>query len=295
MTHKAYGLIEAGGTKFVLGIANGPDAVLETTRIPTAEPEATIAGMLSWFAERGPLDAIGLASFGPIELDPASPEWGHILETPKPGWSGTDLAGPLARAFGCPVSADTDVNAAALAESIWGAGRGQRCTVYLTVGTGIGGGAVIEGQTLRGLSHPEMGHIRVPHHPTDDGFGGVCPFHGDCLEGMASGPAVIARYGCSLSDLPDGHPGHAIIAWYLAQAAVTVQAMLEPGRIIFGGGVMNTPGLLELVQSDAERLGGGYFRGRPSEVIVRPGLGERSGLLGALALAAGAAEKEPGP
>ncbi|WP_067734325.1 ROK family protein [Novosphingobium naphthalenivorans] len=289
MTRQTYGLIEAGGTKFVLGIAHGPDAVGKTARIVTTSPEETIAAMLAWFAERGPFDAIGLASFGPVELDPASPSWGHILKTPKPGWSGTDLAGPLAQAFSCRVGVDTDVNAAALAESRWGAGQGQRCVVYLTVGTGIGGGAVIEGQTLRGLSHPEMGHIRTPRHPEDSGFAGVCPFHGDCLEGMASGPAVIARYGRSLSELPADHPGLEVIAWYLAQAAVTVQAMLEPGRIIFGGGVMKTPGLMERVRIDAEKLGGGYFRGLPAEVIVRPGLGERSGLLGALALAQEAA------
>ncbi|MCJ2185706.1 ROK family protein [Novosphingobium beihaiensis] len=287
MARKTYGLIEAGGTKFVLGIAHGPDAVLETIRIPTTAPDETIGAVCEWFGARGPLDAIGLASFGPVELDRASPKWGHILNTPKPGWSGADLAGPLARAFCCPVSVDTDVNAAALAESRWGAGQGQRCVVYLTVGTGIGGGAVIEGQTLRGLSHPEMGHIRTPRHEADKAFAGICPFHGDCLEGMASGPAVIARYGHSLSQLPAGHPGQGIIAWYLAQAAVTVQAMLEPGRLIFGGGVMETPGLVERVREEAARLGGGYFRGQPADVIVRPGLGERSGLLGALALAGG--------
>ena len=285
MTQKTYGLIEAGGTKFVLGIAHGPDAVLETARIPTTTPEETIGAMLEWFAARGPLDAIGLASFGPIELHPASPQWGHILPTPKPGWSGTDLAGALVRRFRCPIGVDTDVNGAALAESRWGAGKGQRCVVYLTVGTGIGGGAVIEGRTLRGLSHPEMGHFYVPRHEADKDFAGVCPFHGDCLEGVAAGPSVIARYGTSLSKLPPDHPGHGIIAWYIAQAAVTIQAMLEPGRIILGGGVMNTPGLIERVRAEAQALAAGYFRGRPAEVIVRPGLGERSGLLGALALA----------
>lgn len=288
MKRKTFGLIEAGGTKFVLGAAHGVDTVGETVRIPTTGPEETIAAMVDWFARRGPFDAMGLASFGPIELDREAPAWGHILKTPKPGWSGTDLAGPLRQAFACPVTVDTDVNAAALAESRWGAGQGQRSVVYLTVGTGIGGGAVIAGQTLRGLSHPEMGHVRTPRHPADTGFAGICPFHGDCLEGVASGPAVIARYGRSLSDLPGEHLGHEIVAWYLAQAVLTVQAVLEPGRIILGGGVMQTPGLVERVRENAEKLGGGYFRGRPAEVIVRPGLGDRSGLLGALALALGA-------
>ncbi len=278
------GLVEAGGTKFVLGVATSKDDVRATTRIPTTTPTETMGAVLDWFASQGPLSAIGVASFGPLDLDPASPDWGHITSTPKPGWSGADLAGPFARRFSCPVSVDTDVNAAALAEYRWGAGQGQRVVLYFTVGTGIGGGAVIDGQTLRGLSHPEMGHIRVARHPDDIGFPGICPFHGDCLEGLANGPAIIARYGKSLSELGPDHPGHAIIARYLAQTAVTMQAVFEPGRIILGGGVMGTPRLIDRVRDEAVRLAGGYFKGDPKRVICAPGLGEHSGLLGALSL-----------
>jgi len=211
--------------------------------------------------------------------------WGHVTRTPKPHWANTDLAGPFARAFGCPVGVETDVNGAALAEMRWGAGKGWGSLLYLTVGTGIGGGFVSNGALLRGLSHPEMGHVRMPRHRDDGGFAGVCPFHGDCLEGLASGPAIKARWGVSLSELEPSHPGHAMIAWYLAQATVTFQAMLEPARIVLGGGVMATPGLLERVREDAVRSAGGYFAGDPGEVIVAPALGERSGLLGALAVA----------
>ncbi|MEY4237817.1 MAG: hypothetical protein RL339_418 [Pseudomonadota bacterium] len=287
MSAPLYGLVEAGGTKFVLGVARGPDEVIATTRIPTTTPAKTIAAMCDWLAGHGPLAAIGVATFGPVEVDRASPQWGHILATPKAGWSNTDLVGPLAARLGCPIGLDTDVTAAALAEYRWGAGQGQPSVLYFTIGTGVGGGAVISGKPLAGVSHPEMGHIRLPLHPADTAaeFAGVCPFHGTCLEGLASGPAVKARYGVSLSDLQQDHQGHAVIAWYIAHAVVTAQAMFEPGRIVLGGGVMATPGLIERVRAEAEALGNGYFRGKASEIVVLPGLGERSGLLGALALA----------
>ena len=284
MSGAVRGLVEAGGTKFVLGTAKPDGTILSTHRIPTTTPDETVGAMLEWFAGQGDLAAIGLASFGPIELDRASPQWGHILATPKPGWTDADLAGPLLRRFGCPVAADTDVNAAALAEATWGAGRSDRVVLYFTFGTGIGGGAVIDGRTLRGQSHPEMGHIRIPRHPDDHAFGGHCPFHGDCLEGLASGPAIIARWGASLAELPADHPAHAMIAWYIAQAVVTMQAIFEPGCIVIGGGVSQAPGLLERVRETAEVLGRGYFRSKAREIVRAPGLGDRSGLLGALAL-----------
>jgi fructokinase len=284
-----YALVEAGGTKFVLGVGSGPDAIRATTRLPTTTPDETIAAMLDWFAAHAPFTAFGLATFGPVELDRASPQWGHILATPKPHWEGTDLAGALVRRFDCPLGLDTDVNAAALAEWTWGAGIGQSSVVYLTVGTGIGGGAVIEGRTLRGLGHPEMGHMRVPRHPDDAGFAGSCPFHGDCLEGLASGTAITKRWGAPLSDLPTGHLAHEIIAWTLAQAVVTVQALLAPGRVVLGGGVMHTPGLIGRVTEIAETLGADYFRGQARDIVALPGLGDRAGLMGALALAQGAA------
>jgi fructokinase len=183
------------------------------------------------------------------------------------------------------VGIETDVNGAALAEGKWGVGRGHASLLYVTIGTGIGGGFVSDGHLLRGAGHPEMGHIRMPRHPDDLGFAGVCPFHGDCLEGLASGPAIEARWGANLSELAPNHPAHAIIAWYLGQAVVIWQAMLQPERIVLGGGVAAAPGLLDQVRAVASAAGAGYFAGNPAEIVVAPGLGADSGLLGALAVA----------
>jgi fructokinase len=289
MSERLFGCIEAGGTKFVVGIAAAPDDVRDTARFDTTTPEETIGAIIAWLKEgalrHGPLSAIGIASFGPLELDRRAANWGHITATTKLGWSNSDFAGQVARAFGLPVGFDTDVNGAALAESRWGAGLGHPACVYVTIGTGIGGGAIIDGKPLQGLSHPEMGHIRPRRHADDLEFGGICPFHGDCLEGLASGPAIKARWGSSLSELPPEHPAHDIIAWYLAHLVVTLQSIMEPGRVILGGGVMATPGLIEKVKSQATELGKGYFRGKASDVILAPGLGDRAGLLGGLALA----------
>ncbi len=282
----AYGLIEAGGTKFVLGIADADRTIRATHRIPTTTPDETIGTAVEWFkAQDGPLAAIGIGSFGPLKLDRTAADWGHITRTPKPHWANTDLVRPIAEAFGCPIAIETDVNAAALAEAKWGAGAGCGSLLYLTIGTGIGGGFVSGDRLLHGLSHPEMGHIRMPRHPDDAEFKGSCPFHGDCLEGLASGPAIIARWGCSLSELEPGHPGKAIIGWYLAQAMITFQAVMEPERIVLGGGVTGTAGLLDLVRAEAKAAAAGYFAGDLEKLIVAPGLGEQSGLLGALAVA----------
>lgn len=284
MTEK-FALIEAGGTKFVVGVGDASRTLGATTRIETTRPEETMPAVVEWLRAQGhDYAGIGIASFGPLDLDPASPQWGHITQTTKPHWSGADVAGPLAEAFGCPVAIDTDVNGAALAEWKWGAGHGQQSVLYLTIGTGVGGGAVVGGKLLHGLSHPEMGHIRMPRHPADADFAGICSFHGDCLEGLASGPAIIARWGASLSELPADHIAHDMIAWYLAQAAATFQAILEPGRTILGGGVTGSPGLLDRVKAHAETQFAGYFAGRAQDVIVAPGLGTDAGLLGALAL-----------
>ncbi len=284
-----YGCIEAGGTKFVVGIASGPDDILATARFNTTTPDETINTCTEWMkacvARCGALSAIGIASFGPLELDCSAHDWGHITATTKPNWSQTDFAGRVGREFNLPVGFDTDVNGAALAEARWGAAQGQRVSVYVTVGTGIGGGVIVDGKTLHGLSHPEMGHIHAVRHPDDIGFAGVCPFHGDCLEGLASGPAIKARWGASLSELGSDHISHRVIAWYIAQLAVTLQSMMEPGKIVLGGGVMGTPELLNRVRKEAVRLGAGYFRGKPENVIVAPELGDNVGLLGGLALA----------
>ncbi len=171
---------------------------------------------IDWLRRQGSdFSAVGIASFGPLDLDPASSGWGHITRTTKPHWSDADVAGPFGRAFDCPVAIDTDVNGAALAEWLWGAGQGTNASLYLTVGTGIGGGAVVGGRLIHGVGHPEMGHIRMPRHPDDGDFAGICPFHGDCLEGLASGPAIKARWGASLSELPSGHrrtPDHRLVS-----------------------------------------------------------------------------------
>jgi fructokinase len=299
-TDSPYALIEAGGTKFVLGIARDKDTILATHRVPTTTPAETLGAVEAWFREMagayGGYRALGIASFGPIQLNRAAPDWGYITKTTKPNWSHTDVAPRIAAAIGVSaIGWDTDVNGAALSESLWGAAQGCQSAIYMTIGTGIGGGAVINGRILQGLSHPEMGHIKLARHPDDvdeEGslFPGVCPFHGACLEGLASGPSIIARYGQSLSHVPQDHPGHAIIAFYLGQMICNFQSIFEPDRIILGGGVMGTPGLLDRVIAEAEAQGSGYFVGQPAEIVTLPGLGDQAGLLGALALAQ-AAEK----
>jgi fructokinase len=289
MSGPLYGCIEAGGTKFVVGVASTPDNIIETARFDTISPDETIGATVEWLRQaqlrHGALRAVGIASFGPLELDRTVSNWGHITATTKAGWSHSSFGARVSDALGLPVGFDTDVNGAALAESRWGAGQGQAVSVYITIGTGIGGGAIVGGKPLHGLSHPEMGHIRPQRHPNDLGFAGACPFHGDCLEGLASGPAIKKRWGMSLSELPDDHPGHGIIAFYIAQLVTTLQSIMEPGRVILGGGVMATPGLLDLVRHQATSLGGGYFRGKADQIIVPPALGDKAGLLGGLALA----------
>ncbi len=285
MASRRFGGIEAGGTKFVVAVASEAGEIFEAARFDTTTPDETIGAVIDWLRARGPIDAVGIASFGPLCLDRGADNWGYITGTTKPGWSHTDFAPRVARALGVPVGFDTDVNGAALGEGRWGAAQGQRIAVYITIGTGIGGGAIVDDKPLQGLTHPEMGHIRPRRHALDADFAGVCPFHSDCLEGLASGPAIKARWGRSLSELPSDHPGHTIIASYIAQLVSILQSVMEPGRIILGGGVMSTPGLIERVREDAALLGGGYFFGVADEVVVAPGLGDRSGLMGALVLA----------
>lgn len=284
-----YGCIEAGGTKFVLGVLASPADTAPTLRVPTTTPAETLQACLAFFNAHAPAQgyaAFGIGSFGPVELDPLSPRWGHITETPKPGWRGTDMVTSFAQAYQCPVGFDTDVNGAVLAEARWGAAQQVAVATYLTIGTGIGGGAIVDGAALHGRHHPEMGHYLPQRHPRDDYVGG-CPYHGACLEGLAAGPAIMARWGAPLSDLPQDHAAHDIIAHYLAQSVIAQQALLSPGRIVLGGGVMQTPGLLGRVRETAARLGNGYFGAAADyeTLIVDPALGTRSGLLGALALA----------
>ncbi len=280
-----YGAIEAGGTKFVVGIGTAPDSITARTVIPTTQPEPTIGAAIAWLRRHGPVEAVGIASFGPVDLDRLSPKFGFITHTPKPGWRDTDFAGRIARELGVPVGFDTDVNGAALAEARYGAGRGKGCVVYITVGTGIGGGVVVDGRPLHGFGHPEMGHVIPPRHPLDLQRPGCCPFHGGCCEGLASGPAILEEWGAPLSALPAGHPAHAITAHYLGHLVYTARAVLAPDRVILGGGVMQAPQLLETVAAASDRMASDYLEGHGSAIIAPPALGHGSGLVGAMILA----------
>jgi fructokinase len=290
---KLFGAVEAGGTKFVCEVATADGTPLAVARIPTTSPAETLGKVLDFFstqaAQHGELRAIGIAAFGPLDLRRDSPGYGHILATPKPQWSHTDLLAPFAQRFGCPVAIDTDVNAAALAETLQGAGRGCDVVVYVTVGTGIGGGVCVGQLPLHGASHPEMGHMRVLRHPRDQVFAGTCPFHGDCLEGLASGPALSARYGKALDELDETQEAVAVAGFYLGQLASTAILLLAPQRVIFGGGVMQHAALLPEVRRAAVQLLNGYAGLGDAHaleaLIVAPGLGERSGIVGALLLA----------
>ncbi|MEJ7653324.1 MAG: ROK family protein [Chloroflexia bacterium] len=288
-----FGGIEAGGTKFVCAVGTGPDDVRAEVRFPTTTPGETIEQAVSFFrehAERSPLAAVGIASFGPVDPDPASPMYGYITSTPKPGWQNTDFAGAVERALGVPVGFDTDTNVAALGEHRWGAAQGFDTFIYLTVGTGIGGGGVVGGKPMHGLLHPEMGHIRIPHDSTQDPFPGACPFHGDRLEGLAAGPAMEQRWGRRAEDLPADHPAWALEARYLALALTCFTFVLSPQRIVMGGGIMSHPAIFPMIRFGLGDLLNGYLQTPDllsglDRYVVPPGLGQRSGVLGAIALA----------
>ena len=280
-----FGAIEAGGTKFVLATGQADGTIVARESIPTTDPETTMAQVLDWFARQPAIAALGIASFGPVELDPKSPKWGHITDTPKAGWSDCDLAGFFGSRLGVPVGFDTDVNGAALGEYRLGAGRGTSGMVYVTVGTGIGGGLIVNGNLVHGAGHPEMGHFFPRRGADDRDFEGNCPFHGDCLEGLANGPAIMARWGKTLSELPEDHEAHDLVAGYLAQLCHTLFACCAIERVILGGGVMKTPGLLTRVQKEAVTIGADYLPGRETQSIVSPELGDNAGIIGALLLA----------
>lgn len=281
-----YGSLEAGGTKFVAAVGTGPRDIVDQARFDTTQPHETLPRVVEFFGRHPEIAAIGMASFGPVELRRAHPDHGHITTTPKPGWAGADLIGPFA-GLGVPVGLETDVVGAAMGEWQWGVGRDLDNLIYMTVGTGIGGGQVIRGAATPGLGHSEMGHVTVPRHPDDD-FDGVCPFHGDCLEGMASGPAIEARWGRPPSDLGDRlEAAVEMETHYLAAGFRALVYTMAPERIILGGGVSKLPGLVEMV---GDRLldhlagyavhpehGGGF--------VVAPGLDDLSGIAGGFVIA----------
>ena len=286
MPHGILAALEMGGTKTVAALGRADGSVIEEIRFPTTSPEQTLGTATAWWKERcgpdGP-EAIGVASFGPIRVAPGAPDFGVMLATPKPGWKGFPVAAFLKSAFpGAAFALDTDVNAAALAESQLGAARGHADVAYITVGTGFGAGVLSAGRLVHGAVHPEVGHLRVPRHP-EDTFAGVCPFHGDCLEGMCSGPAIHRRWGIEARDLPPGHPAWEIEAWYLAQGIIALAAVVCPSIVVLGGGVPQAEGLHERVAAGVSQLSNGYFEGveKPG-YVVPPALGQQAGIIGAL-------------
>ena len=292
-TKRLYGGIEAGGTKFVCVIASGPNHIVDEIRYRTTTPDETLSRAIQFFqpfVSSGQINAIGVGCFGPLEVNPESPTYGFITATPKPGWSNTNVLGILQGALGIPIAFDTDVNVAGLGEYKWGAGKGYDPSLYLTIGTGIGGGYIKDGRSLVGLLSPEMGHIRIPHDRELDPFHGNCPFHEDCFEGLASGPAIEKRLGQAGAMVTENDPFWNIEADYIASALMNYVLILSPRRIILGGGVMQRGFLFPKVRWRVRELLNGYVSNKSlleyvDDYIVPPGLGNQSGSLGAIALA----------
>lgn len=282
------GAIEGGGTKFVCGIGTADGQIIDRVSFPTTLPEETMAEVCRYFADKA-IDALGVGSFGPIDPIPDSPTYGYITSTPKPHWGNVNVLGALQQQFDVPIGFDLDVNAAALGEAALGAARELGGCLYITVGTGIGAGLVANGRIVNGFTHPEMGHILVRRHP-EDSYAGNCPYHGDCLEGLAAGPAVERRWGVKAAELPQDHPAWAIQADYLAQACMNFILITMPQKIIIGGGVSKQSHLFPMIRRRLGELLNGYVaHARVQEeidsYIVPPGLGDNAGLTGALLLA----------
>jgi fructokinase len=285
-----YGGIETGGSKWQCAVGAGPDDLRAAETVPTTTPAETIERVVTFFEREGPVEAIGIGSFGPLDAKVSSPTWGHITTTPKPGWADTDVGQEIQRRLSVPVVFDTDVNAAAFGEHLWGAAQGLDTFCYITVGTGIGGGGMARGKLLHGLVHPEFGHMRIPHDREADPFPGVCPYHGDCWEGLASGLAIEARWGRPAVELAGEKAVWELEARYLALGLVSVICVLSPERIVLGGGVMSAPGLLPLVRREVGTLMNGYLDNSAvgdgiADYLTLPRLGSLSGVLGGIGLA----------
>lgn len=288
-----YGGIEGGGTKFVCAVGSGPQDIRDISRFDTTSPDETIDRLIKYFKEynkKERLSAVGIGSFGPVDLNRKSPTYGYITSTPKAKWQNTNLFGKIREALNIPVGFDTDVNAAALGEHRWGAARGLTNFVYLTIGCGIGGGGMINGKLLHGLLHPEMGHIFIPHDSKEDPYVGVCPFHKDCFEGLASGASLKGRWSKPGEELSEAHPAWELEAKYISLALINYVCTLSPQRIIVGGGVMKQKKLLPLVHKRVKEKINNYIRvteitGNIEKYIVLPELGDKAGVLGAIALA----------
>lgn len=286
----AYGGIETGGSKWQCAVGSAPDDLRANETLPTTTPKETIDRVVAFFEREGPVEAIGIGSFGPLDGKVSSPTWGHITTTPKPGWAHADVGQEIQRRLSVPVVFDTDVNAAAYGEHLWGAAKGLDTFCYITVGTGIGGGGMARGKLLHGLVHPEFGHMRIPHDLEADPFPGVCPYHGDCWEGLASGLAIEARWGRSAVDLAGDEAVWELEARYLALGLVCVICVLSPERIVLGGGVLSAPGLLPLVHREIGTLMNGYLDNAAvgdgiADYVTLPQLGSLSGVLGGIGLA----------
>ena len=292
-TEKLYGGIEAGGTKFVCVVANGPGHIVDEVRFVTTTPEETLGKAIQFFKSlvaSGQVSVIGVGAFGPLDLNPKSPTYGFITATPKPGWSNTDVLGTLQDALKINIAFDMDVNTAALGEYLWGASKGYDPSLYLTIGTGIGGGYIVNGRPLIGLLNLEMGHVRIPHSRELDPFPGNCPFHGDCFEGLASGPAIEKRLGLAGAVVPEEDAFWDIEADYIASALMNYILTLSPTKIVLGGGVMQREFLFSKVRRRVNELLNGYVSSKSllediEAYILPPGLGNQSGSLGAIALA----------
>ena len=292
-TEKLYGGIEAGGTKFVCSVAAGPGRVVEEIRFPTTTPDETLGRTIQFFqsyVDAGQVKTIGVGCFGPLDLDRNSPTYGSITATPKPHWSNADVRGRLQRALGVDIAFDMDVNAAAIGEYTWGASKGIDPSLYLTIGTGVGGGYLVQGKPLVGMLNLEMGHLRLPHNRELDPFDGCCPFHGDCFEGLAAGPSIEKRFGASGATIPESDAFWDVEAEYIALALMNYILTLSPRIIILGGGVMQREFLFAKVRTRVRELLNGYVSSprvmnEIDRYIVPPGLGNQSGSLGAIAMA----------
>ncbi|MFZ1247352.1 MAG: ROK family protein [Leptotrichiaceae bacterium] len=279
--------VEAGGTKFNCGLGDENGNIIDQVSIPTTTPEETMKKVIEYFKDKK-FDVMGVGSFGPIDPIKGSKTYGHITKTPKAYWSDYNLIGELKKHFDVPMEFDTDVNGAALAEAWWGAGKGFKNVMYITVGTGIGAGATVDGKMLQGLTHPEMGHISVKRHP-EDTFEGTCSFHGDCLEGMAAGPAIEKRWGKKGIELAEDNRVWEMEAYYLSQALVNYILILSPEKIIMGGGVMKQKQLFPLIHKNVKEMLNGYVDKKEilediENYIIYPGLGDYAGFIGSFAL-----------
>ena len=281
------GAIEAGGTKIICGIGNENGQIEKRISFPTEAPAIAMQKIIEFFKDEQ-LDAVGVGTFGPIDVNKSSATYGYITTTPKPGWQQFNFLGELKKAFHVPIGFGTDVNGAALGEVKWGNAKGVQSCVYYTIGTGVGVGVYSEGKLVHGLLHPEAGHIPVRRHP-EDSFEGSCPYHKDCLEGLAAGPAIEKRYGIKGSELPEDHIAWQLEAYYIAEALISTILLVSPERIILGGGVMHQQHLFPLIRASVQQKLNGYVQHemlltKIDEYIIPPGLGDDAGLCGAIAI-----------